>query len=90
MFNFGQQFFIDFQTGTTVDDIYAVNGVSHKFTQGSYVTSIKFIPMMKLFTRFVIILSIVGLCYALLKDSWFLSIVLLITILQNLSSKDWR
>ncbi|GIR96711.1 hypothetical protein CM15mP99_3460 [bacterium] len=46
--------------------------------------------MMKLFTRFVIILSIVGLCYALLKDSWFLSIVLLITILQNLSSKDWR
>ena len=46
--------------------------------------------MIKLFARFVIVLSVVGLCYALLKDNWFLSIVLLITILQNLSSKDWR
>ena len=46
--------------------------------------------MTKIFARFVIVLSIVGLCYALLKDSWFLSIILLITILQNLSSKDWR
>lgn len=45
--DFGQQYFIDFATGTTVDDVYAINGVSHKFTQGSFVTTVKFIPMMR-------------------------------------------
>ena len=45
--NFGQQYFIDFGTGTTVDDIYAVNGVTHKFTPGDFTTTLKMIPLMK-------------------------------------------
>ncbi len=47
LINFGQQYFIDFGTGTTLDDVYAVTGVDHKFTPGSFVTSIKFVPLQK-------------------------------------------
>lgn len=41
--NFAQRIFIDFQTGTTVDNIYVVNGVSHTITQGEFKTDIKFV-----------------------------------------------
>ena len=46
--NFGQQFFCDFQTNTTTDDIYAVSGVSHNLTPGEFKTSIKMTPLNKL------------------------------------------
>ena len=46
--NFGQQFFCDFQTNTTTDDIYAVSGVSHSLTPGEFKTSIKMTPLNKL------------------------------------------
>ena len=45
--NFGQQFFVDFQTNTTIDDIYAVSGVSHSLTPGEFKTSIKLTPLNK-------------------------------------------
>ena len=41
----GQQFFVDFATGTTADNIYVVNGVSHKFAPGDFKTTVKMIPM---------------------------------------------
>ena len=37
-----QQFFIDFGTGTSVDNIYHAVGVIHKFGQGVFETSLKF------------------------------------------------
>jgi len=46
--NFGQQFFCDFQTNTTTDDIYAVSGVSHTLTPGEFKTDIKLTPLNKL------------------------------------------
>jgi hypothetical protein len=46
--NFGQQFFIDFQTNTSIDDIYAVSGVSHSLTPSEFKTSIKMSPLNKL------------------------------------------
>ena len=46
--NFGQQFFVDFQTNTTIDDIYAVSGVSHSITPGEFKTSIQLQPLAKL------------------------------------------
>jgi len=46
--NFGQQFFVDFQTNTTIDDIYAVSGVSHTLTPGEFKSSIKLSPLNKL------------------------------------------
>ena len=46
--NFGQQFFVDFQTNTSIDDIYAVSGVSHSLTPSEFKTSIKLSPLNKL------------------------------------------
>ena len=46
--NFGQQFFVDFQTNTTIDDIYVVSGVSHSITPGEFKTSIQMQPLGKL------------------------------------------
>ena len=45
--NFGQQYFIDFGTGTTLDDIYGVTGVDHKFSPGEFTTSVKLVPLQK-------------------------------------------
>lgn len=43
LFAFLQQFFVDFGTGTTIDNSYGVNGVAHKITAGSFSTSIELI-----------------------------------------------
>lgn len=45
LFEFTQQFFIDFQTGTTADNIYGVNALSHKLEPGSFETTLKFVPL---------------------------------------------
>ena len=47
LMNFGQQYFIDFGTGTTLDDVYGVSGVSHKFSPGKFTTNVKFVPLQK-------------------------------------------
>lgn len=39
-----QQFFVDFQTGTSVDNIYGVTGLTHRITEGEFTTSIRFAP----------------------------------------------
>jgi len=44
LLNFMQTYFIDFQTGTTADNLYAITGVEHKFTQGDFSTSVTFVP----------------------------------------------
>jgi hypothetical protein len=45
LINFGQQFFIDFGTNTTIDDIYGVVGISHTITPGEFKTNVKFVKM---------------------------------------------
>lgn len=45
LFDFAQQLFIDFNTGTTADNIYGVNGVSHTINPGEFKTEIKFVPL---------------------------------------------
>lgn len=42
---YGQQIFIDFGTGTTVDNIYAVNGITHSISTGEFVTKIKLVQL---------------------------------------------
>ena len=46
--NYGQQFFVDFQTNTTIDDIYAVSGVNHSISPSEFKTSITLTPLNKL------------------------------------------
>ena len=45
LIDFAQQFFIDFGTGTTADNIYGVVGLSHKLSPGLFDTDIKFAPL---------------------------------------------
>ena len=45
LINFAQQFFIDFNTGTTADNIYGVVGVNHKLAPGEFTTDVKFGPL---------------------------------------------
>ena len=45
LWNFGQQIFIDFGTGTTADAIYGVTGVEHQIEQGNFKTTVKLTPM---------------------------------------------
>lgn len=42
LLEFAQQFFVDFQTGTTLDNYYGITGLNHKFEPGNFTTSIKF------------------------------------------------
>ena len=39
--NFGQQFFCDFGTGTTADNVYAVTGIDHSLAPGKFTTKLK-------------------------------------------------
>jgi len=41
LMQFGQNFFIDFGTGTTADNIYFVTGLDHKIEAGAFTTSVK-------------------------------------------------
>lgn len=45
LWSFGQQIFIDFGTGTTVDAIYGVTGVEHTIEPGVYKSTVKLTPM---------------------------------------------
>jgi hypothetical protein len=41
LWEFGQHIFIDFGTGTTVDNIYVVIGIDHSIKQGEFISSLK-------------------------------------------------
>lgn len=43
--NFAQIFFVDFQTGTTADNIYGVVGITHKIGPGHFSSDIKLCPL---------------------------------------------
>jgi hypothetical protein len=45
LWSFGQQLFIDFGTGTTVDSIYGVVGVDHVIGPGEFKSTVKLTPM---------------------------------------------
>ena len=45
---FGQQFFVDFQTNTTIDDVYTVTSISHTISEKEFKTQLKLVPLNKL------------------------------------------
>ena len=47
LLQFGQQFFVDFGTGTTLDDVYGITGITHKFSPGKFDTNVTFVPLQK-------------------------------------------
>lgn len=42
LINYMQQFFVDLGTGTTIDNLYNVTGLTHNFAVGKFTTEIKF------------------------------------------------
>lgn len=67
LINFAQQYFVDFQTGTTADNIYGVSGLTHTFSQGEFNTSIKFAPM-DAYGRYISVIDQVRNSQAVLQD----------------------
>lgn len=45
LLTFGQTFFVDFQTGTTADNSYAIVSLTHKISQGEFTTDMKLTPV---------------------------------------------
>lgn len=45
LIDFAQQFFIDFQTGTSVDNIYGVVGITHRLSQGEFTSELRMAPL---------------------------------------------
>jgi len=45
LLNGAQQYFVDFNTGTTVDDLYTVVGLSHRIQAGKFESTAKLTPM---------------------------------------------
>jgi len=41
MVSYGQQFFVDFGTGTTIDNVFVVTGIDHTIEQGKFETKLK-------------------------------------------------
>lgn len=41
LLNYGQMFFIDFNTGTTVDNIYGISGLTHTIAAGKFTSEMK-------------------------------------------------
>lgn len=54
-----QQFFVDFGTNTSIDNIYAVCGVDHKLEPGSFTTSAKLIPVADAYGAYESLFSII-------------------------------
>ena len=45
LWNFGQQLFIDFGTGTSVDNMYSVVGIDHSIAAGEFKSSVKLVQL---------------------------------------------
>ena len=41
LISFGQQFFVDFGTGTTIDNVFVVSGITHSLSAGKFETKLK-------------------------------------------------
>jgi hypothetical protein len=66
--NFGQQFFVDFGTGTTVDNVYAVFGVEHSLEPGKFRTSLK-MGLLDSFGRYETLLTNIGQALKVVGDT---------------------
>ena len=45
LLNVNQQFYFDFQTGTTIDNIYLLTHLTHTIKQGNFSSHMKFVPL---------------------------------------------
>jgi hypothetical protein len=67
LLNYMQSFFVDFQTGTTADNIYCVTGIEHKFVSGDFTTQVRFTPQ-DAWGSYRSLVSTVGAAIDVLRD----------------------
>jgi hypothetical protein len=67
LIDFAQQFFIDFNTSTTVDNIYAVVGLSHTLGAGKFDTELKLSPL-DAYGRYVSLIERLGATSNVMDD----------------------
>lgn len=67
LIHFAQQYFVDFNTGTTADNIYGISGITHSFGPGEFTTGIKFAPL-DAYGRYIGVIDQVRNAQAVLQD----------------------
>jgi hypothetical protein len=45
LLSYAQQFFVDFGTGTTIDNTYGIKSISHSIEKGKFMSSIELTPI---------------------------------------------
>ncbi len=68
LIDFAQQFFVDFQTGTTADNLYGVTGIQHKIKPGSFESSVKLAPL-DAYGKYQSLIERVGAAADVLRDA---------------------
>ena len=65
--NYGQSFFVDFGTGTTIDNVFVVTGIDHSISQGKFETKVK-MTQIDAFGKYTSTLTTLTKTLAALKD----------------------
>ena len=65
--NYGQSFFVDFGTGTTIDNVYVVSGIDHSIEKGKFETKLK-MTQVDAFGKYTSMISSVTKALSALKD----------------------
>ena len=66
--NYGQNFFVDFGTGTTIDNMYVVSGIEHAISKGKFETKLK-MTQVDSFGRYVSMMTNITKTLSALKNA---------------------
>ena len=65
--DYGQNFFVDFGTGTTIDNVYVVSGIDHSISQGKFETKLK-MTQVDAFGKYTSMMSSITKALAAMND----------------------
>ena len=65
---YGQQFFVDFGTGTTIDNTFVVTGIDHSLSQGKFETKLK-MTQIDAFGKYISMMDSVKTALTAMSDS---------------------
>ncbi len=65
--NYGQSFFVDFGTGTTIDNVYVVSGIDHSISSGKFETKLK-MTQVDAFGRYTSMVTNITKALSAIKD----------------------
>ena len=68
LISYGQSFFVDFGTGTTIDNMFVVSGIDHAISKGKFETKIK-LTQVDAFGRYVSMMTNITKTLTALRES---------------------